>query len=189
MTGKHTRQVTYFRELAAAINEAMTGVPSGWQGIDTPKRTLYQHRVDEWHRLMAELYDGLYVDLAEARLRDSAAIERLITFLEADVVCHRSGYFKVDAIKELLRVNLSQSNRRRLEHVVLDAVDGQDRREFRAYTRLARKLDNQRLRSELQRRLTSDEFRTRRHAGWALAALADNGRAGCAATLTPLAGS
>lgn len=171
MVGRHSRQIARYRELAAAINLAMADVPAGWQGIADPQRTYYQGRVDNWHRLMSQLYDDLYADLAATRLRDPAAIERLIAFLEADVLCHRSGYFKVDAIKELSRVGLSETNQLRLEAVVLDAVDGPTRREFRAYTRLARYLDHERLRAELSRRLTSDEPRTRRHARWVLVAL------------------
>jgi hypothetical protein len=95
-------------------------------------RSGYGRRVDEWNRLMSDLYDGLHADLVAVRSADAAALERLTTILEADVFCFRSGYFKVDAIKALTRFDLSEASSDRLERVVLAAVDGRDRREFRA---------------------------------------------------------
>jgi hypothetical protein len=156
--------VAYFQDLAGQINRAMDGVPAGWQAL--PDREAYQRRVDTWHNLMTQLYDPLDADLAAAQSGDQGAVERLVTFLEADVVCHRSGYFKVDAIKVLTRVPLTPALRERLERVVLAAVDGRDRREFRAYVRLARALDSKSIREQLSERLVTADERTMRHTKW-----------------------
>jgi hypothetical protein len=161
---KRHATVAYFQEMAGQINRAMDGVPAGWQAL--PDREAYQRRVDKWHDLMTQLYDGLDADLAAAQSGDPGAIERLVTFLEADVVCHRSGYFKADAIKVLTRVPLTPALTERLERVVLAAVDGRDRREFRAYVRLARALDSKSIREQLSKRLVTADERTMRHTRW-----------------------
>jgi uncharacterized protein YukE len=163
--------VAQYRELAAAINQATDGVPEGWQGPREPTRSAYQQRINRWHQLMSELYGGLDDAVAAARAGEASGIEALTTFLEADVICHRSGYVKADALKVLGRAELSDAIKRRLEDVILAAVDGPDRREFRSYAQLARKLDNPRLRTELERRAASSDLRTKRHAGWAIDAL------------------
>jgi hypothetical protein len=169
MTKRHAT-VAYFQELAGQINRVMNGVHAGWQAL--PDREAYQRRVDKWHDLMTQLYDGLYADLAAAQSGDPHAVERLVIFLEADVVCHRSGYFKGDAIKVLTRVPLTPSLTERLEHVLLVAVDGRDRREFRAYVRLARALDTKSIREQLGKRLVAADERTRRHTKWVIDGLA-----------------
>jgi hypothetical protein len=56
--------------------------------------------------------------------------------------------------------------------VVLVAVDGYDRREFRSFGRLARHVDDPDLRDQLRARLEAPNSRTRRHARWILEALA-----------------
>lgn len=165
MTKQHTT-IAYFEDLARQINRSMDGVPAGWQALSN--RDVYQRRVDRWHVLMADLYDGLYADLQAADAGDPCAVDRLVTFLEADVMCIRSGYFKADAIRVVSRVAFTPALKERLTRVLLAAVDGRDRREFRAYVRLARAVDAEPLREELGRRLAARDERTRRHARWVL---------------------
>jgi hypothetical protein len=104
---------------------------------------------------------------------DAAAVETLVRFLEADVYCHRSGYQKADAIRFLTRARLSVESERRLRDVVLAVVDDFDRREFRSYIRLARRVDDESLRAALRRRAFSDHRRTSRHARWVLKGLGE----------------
>ena len=59
----------------------------------------------------------------------------------------------------------------RLRRVVLAAVDRPDRREFRRYTRLARKVDAPELRQALEERLGAADPGIRRRARWVLEAL------------------
>lgn len=124
---------------------------------------------------------GLYgpVDHAIGRVEDGDAdgIETLVRFLEADVYCDRSGYVKADAIRVLTRAKLDEQTTARLRGVVLAVVDGPDRREFRSYVRLARRVDSEELRAELRVRLDSASRRTARHAGWVLAGLDESSAA------------
>jgi hypothetical protein len=109
---------------------------------------------------MARLHDG-----------DLSGVETLVRFLEADVYCDRSGYMKADVIRILTRADLDEATLVRLRTVVLAAVEGFDRREFRSYIRLARRVDSDALRQELASRLGSATARTSRHAKWMLAGI------------------
>ena len=79
---------------------------------------------------------------------------------------------KVDVIRVLCRTELSAPARERLRRVVLAVVDGRDRREFRAYVRLACVVDSPVLRDELRSRLAAREL-VRRHARWVLEGLGE----------------
>jgi hypothetical protein len=163
--------VSTYRQLAAKINAAMSDVPSGWQAAEPAARARYGAKVERWQALMSELYDPLYA-AHEATIRgDATGREALISFLEADVYCHRSGYFKADAIKALTRRALPLGDRSRLTAILIAAITGPDRREFRSYVRLARALDSPVLRAQIEALATSDDARTARHARWVLEGL------------------
>lgn len=154
----------------------MSGVPVGWQGAKQPALGAYQASVDRWHVFMSALYDPLSAARESTLRGDESAREVLVTFLEADVYCHRSGYFKADAINALTRQTLTGAERTRLTEVVLDAVNGADRREFRSYIRLARAVDDPDLRSQLETLCSSTDRRTARHARWILDGLGARAR-------------
>ena len=171
MVESQTSAVARFRQLADLINTVMADVPAGWQEAQEPARSRYQASVDEWHALMSELYDPLQAARESAIRGDSSARDVLMTFLEADIYCHRSGYFKADAISALTRQPLTADERTRLTNVVLAAATGRSRREFRSYVRLARAVDDPALRSRLETLCTSPDRRTARHARWMLEGL------------------
>lgn len=92
----------------------------------------------------------------------------MIEFLEKDQWTFGSGYAKADLIRLIRKLDLNHTQAERLRRVVLAVVDGRDRREFRHYCRLARKLDSPQLRKELMRRLEDENEVVRRHARWVL---------------------
>ena len=85
---------------------------------------------------------------------DRTYLESAVTFLEADPSFYGSGYAKEDIIPAINRFDLPSKLVGRLRAVVLNMVDQRDGREFRAYCRLARKVDSPELREQLNRRLT-----------------------------------
>lgn len=91
-----------------------------------------------------------------------------IEFLESDPWFHGSGYIKANLIKFINRQELKPEWAKRLQKVVIAAVDREDRREFRSYCHLACKLDSPKLREELAQRLESENETVRRHARWVL---------------------
>lgn len=93
-----------------------------------------------------------------------------MSFLERDLWTSGSGYGKADAIRYLKHLGLSNDTEERLRRVVLNAVDGRDRREFRHYCKLARKVDAPELRAALRERMTDNDPNVRRRSGWMLAA-------------------
>jgi hypothetical protein len=91
-----------------------------------------------------------------------------IEFLESDPWFHGSGYIKANLIKFINRQELKPDWSKRLQKVVLAAVDREDRREFRSYCRLAHKLCSEHLRSELTRRMEVKDEGVSRRARWML---------------------
>src|SRR6476659_1806432 len=114
MGESHISAVARFRQLADLVNTVKADVPAGWQQTQEPIRSRYQTSVDQWHALMSELYDPLRAARESAIRGDASGRDVLITFLEADVYCHRSGYVKADAISALTRQPLTADERRRL---------------------------------------------------------------------------
>jgi hypothetical protein len=100
-----------------------------------------------------------------------ASLETAVRFLEADPWFDRSGYIKADLIRHISRIEIPQAIAERLRRVVLATVDRRDRREFRQYCRLARKVDLPELREELSLRLQQDDPAVRRRERWVLDAL------------------
>lgn len=91
-----------------------------------------------------------------------------VDFLESDPWFHGSGYIKANLIKFINRQELKPEWSKRLQKVVLAAVDREDRREFRSYCRLACKVNSGQLRNELSRRLEDEDEGVRRRARWML---------------------
>lgn len=107
-------------------------------------------------------------DVQKLRDGDPAGLKSVLTFLELDPWGRGAGYLKEDLIKLVTRVELGTRAAERLRQVVLNVVDGRDRREFRRYCALARKVYDPELRDELLKRLGNEEPVVRRHAGWVL---------------------
>ena len=97
--------------------------------------------------------------------------------LEADPFFFRTGYEKAMLIRAIKPSMLTPSDIRRLQNVVLSLVDRRDERDFRAFCRLARKVDGPELREGLAQRMTSSDpplidLDVRRRARWVLESLA-----------------
>ncbi len=102
---------------------------------------------------------------------DVGALEMPVRFLENDPWVFGSGYVKADVIRLINRLSLPDEYAQRLRQVALMVIDKADsRREFRAYCRLARKVNSPALRKELETRLTNANPVVRRQAQWALEA-------------------
>ena len=118
-----------------------------------------------FHEAVAAAYPpGFWEAYERLGIGDSSGLATAVEFLEADPWFFRSGYTKAELIRCIGRLELPSATADRLRRVVLAAVDGRDRREFRRYCRLARKVDSPGLREDLTRRLQRDDPAVRRRA-------------------------
>ena len=108
-----------------------------------------------------ELLTSLATRLQEG---DDSAVQGAVSALEEDPWHLRSGYLKEDLMRYLRRLPLSPEVKDRLRRVVLDRVDGADRRDFRWVSKMAASLANDSLVRDLERRAGSDDSRIARHA-------------------------
>ena len=133
--------------------------PAAYQAWKTASRHAYGGDPADWEiwRACQRLRDGHPVEM-----------ETLVAFLERDPWTFGTGYAKAEIIQELKRREIPPEMRERLRGVVLSAVDGRDRREFRYYCKLARALDTPDLRDALRARLSHPDPGARRRAAWAL---------------------
>jgi hypothetical protein len=133
---------------------------------------LWRQAVDRFWTALRGAYPPGFRDIwARLAQSDADAIETAVVFLEVDPWFFRSGYMKEELIRRLNRLELSGAVVSRLRHVVVAAVDRSDRREFRRYCRLARRVDSLELRQALRERCASPEAGVRRRAAWMLAAV------------------
>ena len=115
-------------------------------------------------------------DVELLRGGDHTKMEMAIAFLEADPWFQGSGYDKVRLIRYIKPAMLKPGHIKRLQGVVVSLVDRRDDRDFRAFCKLARKVDGPALREQLTQRLTSGDPDIRRRARWVLEALAQKNR-------------
>jgi hypothetical protein len=104
-------------------------------------------------------------------------LETAIAFLEADPWFFRSGYEKQNIIRHLKRAQLDETQRMRLARVVLAAIDGRDRVEFRHFGRLACGVWSDMLDEEVAKRMQSRDPGIRRRATWVAEAAISAGKA------------
>ena len=110
-----------------------------------------------WQCLHTAYSHELRRDIDLLRNGDAAGLETIILFLEADPLFYGTGYLKEDLSRFLRRAELPGNYVQRLQKVVLSIVDRRDGREFRAYCRLARKVDSTEFREQLRLRLTREK--------------------------------
>lgn len=122
--------------------------------------------------------DRFWEDYQKLKSGDAAGLESAVRFLEADPYFFRSGYIKVSLIRGIKPPMLKPNDAKRLQNVVVSLVNRRDDRDFRAFCKLARKVDGPELREQLSQRLTSrnpdasPNLDVRRRARWVLEALA-----------------
>lgn len=102
---------------------------------------------------------------------DATGLEGAVQFLEADPMFFRTGYLKAKLTRYIKSPMITPAYAFRLRSVVLSLVDRRDDRDFRAYCRLARKVDAPELRQALTQRLMHTDPNIRRRARWMLDAL------------------
>ncbi len=125
-----------------------------------------------WKALDAAYPEGFWEDCKKLKAGDAAGLETAIRFLEADPYFFRSGYIKAWLIRGIKPSMLTPAYRKRLQQVVLSLIDRRDDRDFRAFCKLACKVDAPELREQLTQRLTHNDPNVRRRARWVLEALA-----------------
>jgi hypothetical protein len=168
-SGASTASAAQMRELAVLVESAFAGVPNDWR-VQPPSddRTTHLARLGWWYEMLGKLYDPVWKAIDHLRAGDTSELETLVRFLEADVRCFRSGYVKAEIIRLVTRRALDDAVADRLRAVVVAVVDGEHRREFRDYIRLARHVDSPNLRQSLTALTDTPSKRTARQARWML---------------------
>ncbi|HEY4188973.1 MAG TPA: hypothetical protein VGM28_01010 [Candidatus Limnocylindrales bacterium] len=138
------------------------------EGYRDPDEVARISKTGWFHELIAGVFGPIDQARSAVRQGDLTDVEILVRFLEADVYCFRSGYEKGYVADTLKGVTHDGAVADRLRIVVLAVVDGYDRREFRAYVRLARSVDSPELQAALEARLGAASPTVRRHARWVL---------------------
>ncbi|HEV8545190.1 MAG TPA: hypothetical protein VGQ64_02755 [Candidatus Limnocylindrales bacterium] len=139
------------------------------------ERARWEDAAREWRDALALVYPPDFDDKLE-RLRAGKpdGVEMGIRFLEIDPWSFRTGYAKETILHFLKRAPLDEDQARRLRAVVRHAVDVGDRREFRGYCKVARRVADDGLRSDLLTRLRSSDRGVARRALWVLDAVGDS---------------
>jgi hypothetical protein len=132
------------------------------------KRATSEYHARYEHLAFPGGLDKIFSGLSAGEL---VAINNGITFLEADPWFFRSGYLKADILNTLIRTKLTNEQMSRLQSVVLERIKGPDRREFRYYCRMAKKISDPVFEERVQLLASETDEITSRHAGWVLAYL------------------
>ena len=144
-------------------------VDAYWEAFQIADIERYARELPRRIEIEAAYPRGFAQAAEQLRRGDVHALELPVRFLEMDTWVYGSGYTKELLIRYINRLELPQEYVRRLQKVVLSVVDKADgRREFRAYCRLARKVDSPEFRQELESRLTVFPSRTGWRTQWAL---------------------
>jgi len=115
--------------------------------------------------------DRFWDDYKRLKEGNLAGLESAMKFLEADPWFYRSGYVKADLLRFINRVDLPKSALPRLRKIVLNAVNSRDRREFRKYCNLAKRIDGPEFQECLIKLLEDEDPAVRRRAAWVIETL------------------
>ncbi len=178
MSSKRSRADFDYAGRAAAAEAARRALGEAFARIQDrrdpkdPARAAWREAAERvWAAVEAAYPPTFAADYEALQRQDPAGLEGAVRFLEADPYFFRSGYLKVRLIALISRVRVGAAEMRRLRAVALSAVDGRDRREFRAYCRLAAFVDSAEFRRAVGERGTSPDPAVRRRARWMLDAL------------------
>ncbi|MBN2470348.1 MAG: hypothetical protein JXN59_06455 [Anaerolineae bacterium] len=181
MSGKpeSTAHVNW-RAHAEAVQEAHRAVHEAYRAYrarpgDRALKAAWEAAAARFHRTLTEYPAAFWQDLNHLTAGDANVLPSMLAFLEADPWYFRSGYAKTRVLKAITRRPLPPEAVARLQQVVLDAVDGRDRREFRWYCRLARRVITPEFLAALEARRNSDDPAVQRRARWVLDAIAKHG--------------
>ncbi len=142
---------------------------SGGRPRDSGAEEIHNSSAEVFHSAIARAYPpAFWEEFKHLKEGNPSSLATAVKFLEADPWFDGSGYTKAELIRCISRIGLPQAIAERLRQVVLAAVDRHDRREFRRYCRLARKVDSPELREELSTRLQNADPAVRRRARWVL---------------------
>lgn len=168
---RYAERAEIARRAQALVHEAaalLRGNPR-----DTMVREIHRSAVEAFRTAVDRAYPaGFWEDVERLRRGELSGLAAGVAFLEADPWFDGSGYTKANLIRYITRIDLPHDIAERLRRVVLAAVDHRDRREFRLYCRLARKVDSVELRELLGPRLQHSDPAIRRRARWVLEASA-----------------
>jgi len=105
---------------------------------------------ENYHSHRSEL-DKLWSDefADKIRLGNREAINELILFLEVDPFYFRSGYLKERLLRLIKNAPRTKSDNRRLRGVIWNRASGPNRREFRSYCQLAKRITTQDFRHQV----------------------------------------
>lgn len=135
-------------------------------------RQRWLETVEQFHSAIDHAYPEDFWELwKKLPSGDPTAVENAVLFLEADPWFFRSGYVKSGLIKKLNRLPLLAELEARLRNVLLDVVKTRDRREFRSYCHLARRVESADLRRDLSKLQTSADPNVQRRVKWMLSAM------------------
>ena len=150
--------------------------------VGHPATLAWNDAIARWRlaldRIYPEEFWAAIAELKQARSWDAEAdrwawsrapfssIEVAIRFLEADLICFRSGYVKQRLIRHLVRQPLSDDALRRLRGVAVSSLSRPTRRGFRAVCRLAARVRDEELLIQIDNVVASDDAAAARRAGW-----------------------
>lgn len=165
---------------ATAVNRAHRAVHEAHAAYrknptDPALKAAWEDATAAFHQILTTYPAGFWRALDAVNAGETAGLVEVLAFLEADPWCFRSGYAKSAALKAVTRVALDDHAVQRLQAVVLAAVDGRDRREFRWYCRLARRVLTPEFEAALHARLDDPDPDIQRRARWVLDAIAKHG--------------
>jgi hypothetical protein len=112
-------------------------------------RDAWSQPCHEFHTYVSRLDPFLQRAFQDSRYSDPELIEFVVCFLEVDPFFFRSGYLKQDLLTRIKRSELTESVKRRLRAVLIDAANRRGTREFKYYGRLAAAIADDTLRAQL----------------------------------------
>lgn len=141
--------------------------------LDEEHRSLWATACQRFHASFEELAfpGGLNKQLQHLRKGEEEAVEMAVRFLEVNPWFFRSGYIKEELLRLIKQASLSDDQQERLRSVILARIEGGGGREFRRYSRLARKLSVPKFREAVLKLLQSDDPQVARRARWVLSSL------------------
>jgi hypothetical protein len=167
-----------YSKRSQAVNEAQAEISAAFKEVvnrndeSDPRTRRWLDAIKAFRAAYARVYPE-DLQLVEQGALPASEVETadILDILEADPVFFRSGYMKEMLLGALKKRNLDRREAERVQSIILNLVCKTDRREFRRYCRLAARVDDASLRSELRTLEVAGDPDVRRRAMWVLSAL------------------